>query len=277
MLSKPRRAFSALLILTLTCCFGAKAGAWNPGGAVEGWAHVRMGDYEGIYVADDGWRFVGNYPQDLSTAIIAESDVTIPCANGGVLRIPAPKGYWTPTPGTMLEQLCLTWAGQHTQEPLLHMWVRIDPQHGLIVASISKFMPLQNKTVSRADFKELKNKWRDEIIFSNIQKGYLDKYTTIDRGEKVEKLSMHSFGSDSSTHFAFTMRRRHELLPEQMKFESSMSMAYSLLKGQIIGFVARSYDQRNLNDAALECERDLNEWMAIAEKENAQKRLFPWW
>lgn len=247
----------------------ARASNWNPGGNVEGWPHVRMGEYEGIYVPEEGWRFTGNYPDDLSTAILDEPGFTQPATDGGVLHIPAPKGYWTPTPGTSLEQICLAWAANHVQEPVLHMWVRLDSKHGLIVVSIGDFAALRGQNVGLSDFLEFKEKCFNEVLYSHLQEGYLDKYTTFRNGEKVEKTYMNCFGAESDIHIAFSTRRHHEFTASGVAFDSSVSMAYALLKGQIIAFAARTYDQNNLSGAALQCERDLERWVAIAEKENS--------
>lgn len=259
----------SLYIVCALACLSAKASTWNPGGSVEGWPHVRMGDYEGIYVPEEGWRFTGNYPDDLSTAILDEPGFTQPSTDGGVLHIPAPRGYWTPTPGTSLEQICLAWAANHVQEPLLHMWVKLDSKHGLMVVSIGEFAALRVQKVSLADFRGFKESCFNEVLYSNLQKGYLDKYTTFRNGEKVEKTYMNCFGAESDVHIAFSTRRHHEFPASGTTFDSSVSMVYALLKGQILAFTARTYDQNNLSGAALQCERDLEEWIAVAEKENS--------
>ncbi len=267
-----RIAASLLRFFYIVCalaCLSAKASTWNPGGSVDGWPHVRMGEYEGIYVPEEGWRFTGNYPDDLSTEILDDPGFTQPATDGGVLHIPAPKGYWTPTPGTTLEQICLAWAANHVQEPLLHMWVRLDSKHGLIVVSIGDFAALRGQKVGLADFREFKERCFNEVLYSHLQEGYLDKYTTFRNGEKVEKTYMNCFGAESDVHIAFSTRRHHEFPASGGAFDSSVSMVYALLKGQIVAFAARTYDQNNLSGAALQCERDLERWVAVAEKENS--------
>lgn len=68
---------------------------------------------------------------------------------------------------------------------------------------------------------------------------------------------MNCFGAQSDIHIAFSTRRHHEFTASGVAFDSSVSMVYALLKGQIIAFAARTYDQHNLSGAALQCERDL--------------------
>lgn len=260
-----------LCIVLILLCFGAKADTWTPGGSVERWPHVRMGAHKGIYVPEQGWRFSGNYPDDLSTVVLDEPGFSYLCAGGKVLHISAPAGYWTPTPGTSLGNLCSLWAGQHQKEPLLHMWVRVDSQHGILVASISEFAELRGERATISDFQEFKDICNKEVLCANRVKGYLDKCTTVKQGEKVEKLSMNCFGDESDTHVALTVRRHHEMMESGLTFESSVSQAYAFLKGQIFGFGIRTYDQRDISAAARQCERDLEGWVGTAERENADK------
>ncbi len=119
------KRMAVLIVLLMLIGFSplGYAQAWTPYEPVEGHPHVIKGEEWGTFLPEPGWQFVNKHSEDLSVIPIPAKEIKVN-TGGDPITIPAPRGFWTPEKGSVLEK-ALRAQQSNDYDKTLGTWIRI--------------------------------------------------------------------------------------------------------------------------------------------------------
>lgn len=140
--------------------------AWTPGTPNPDWPHVVAGQKADTWMPEEGWAFANDEPGDFSVvpaggAALDEGffEAPRPCTwhgfAGNTFAIPAPDGFLSLKPGTVLSEYYADIAAADPANTLLANWVELEDGEVVCDAYVNELDALHGKRIGLSDFGQL--------------------------------------------------------------------------------------------------------------------------
>lgn len=159
-----KNIFRRMFILVL--CAPLAALAWTPGAAHPDCPHVVAGEEAGTWRPEEGWAFANDEPDDLSVVPVdgtawSEEMFEPPkpfawlCSGVGMVEIPAPEGFLSMKPGTLLADYYARIASADPDNTMMANWVELRDDGIACDAYINVLNALRGKRITLSEFRQL--------------------------------------------------------------------------------------------------------------------------